>query len=543
MSGSPENAAPDLKLQFLGLAFAGADLVFEITADGVVRFALGAAEQLTGKPLDAFLGSPWDEIVAPHDRDLLATLLANIKPGERQGPLRVELSARDGGRLSRFASLSVFMLPQRQGRLSCALSLGAAASPGGAARRDDGFMDMTAFEAASQTVLTEAERTGVAVKVNLIEMAGLDAAVAGMAPPDAEQAKRRIAATLRAESYAGLGASEVSSERFALLRAAGAPNERLYERLRTASGADVKAEVSDLNMEGQTPAQGLRALRYALNRFIEDGPTEAASTFKASMDRTVRDAARFKAMMAASDFHLAYQPVVSLGGETLHHFEALARFEANASPADTIKLAEELDLICEFDLAVAKSVARLLETSKTKIAVNISAASLMRPGFPEALIAINAASTGVRPRMLLELTETQTLTDLPLANTILRALRTAGHLVCLDDFGAGAASLDYLRHLDLDFVKIDGRYIQSSGEQPRDATIVKHVAALCRDLQIATIAEMIETAEAARLAADMGVSLGQGWHYGKPTAQPIWSPAPKAGPAAARRKGAVDQWG
>ncbi len=146
----------------------------------------------------------------------------------------------------------------------------------------------------------------------------------------------------------------------------------------------------------------------------------------------------------------------------------------------------------------------------------------------------------VRRQLLFELTETQVVQDLAAANGALQALRKAGHAICLDDFGAGAASLDYIRRLDVDFVKIDGRYIQSLAARGRDATILKHIVGLCRDLDVATIGEMVETVEAARLARSIGVGFGQGWHFGKPGPLPI--PTVDPSQLVRQRRGIVGQW-
>jgi EAL domain-containing protein (putative c-di-GMP-specific phosphodiesterase class I) len=174
-----------------------------------------------------------------------------------------------------------------------------------------------------------------------------------------------------------------------------------------------------------------------------------------------------------------------------------------------------------------------------KVAVNLSAVSLMRPGFPEALIKIAASTPTLRARMLLELTETHALEDLEKANRILQDLRALGHLISMDDFGAGAASLEYLRNLDVDFVKIDGRYVQSLTRGSRDEAILKHVVALCRQIGVNAIAEMVETTEVAELVADLGVSLGQGWLFGRATAELNYAPPP---PIPARRTGERETW-
>lgn len=530
------------KLQLVGLAFAGADLVFEVTEAGEVTFALGATEHLTGRKPSDFVGSNWRDVVGPDDADLLTTLLENLKPGERQGPLRVALSSSPVGRLPRFASLCVFRLPQAGSRISCALSLGAPAVMDRAPRDRDGLLPKETFPAAAATLLAEAERAGLPVRLDLVELDGLDAAVSAMDSSAAEATRRRVAATLRAESYAGAGASEVATDRFALVRPAdGAAGDRLAARLRNVAGAGVTPVTAELALAAETPSQNLRAMRYALDRYIEDGADAAKTSFKSTIERTMRDTGRFKAMLAAGSFHLAYQPVVDLKTRALHHFEALARFDPNSSPADTIRLAEELGLILDFDLAVARCVAAILaSTPDLKVAVNLSAVSLMTPGFVAMLAQTTALDPDLRPRLLLEVTETQALADLPLANEVIGQLRRLGHVVCLDDFGAGGASLDYLRHLEVDIIKIDGRYIQALDTRPRDIIILRHVVALCRELGVATIAEMVEGPEAARLAGELGVELAQGWHFSKPLPEPRWEPA--AAPPA-RRAGEVEQWG
>jgi EAL domain-containing protein (putative c-di-GMP-specific phosphodiesterase class I) len=289
--------------------------------------------------------------------------------------------------------------------------------------------------------------------------------------------------------------------------------------------------------------ENIRALRYALDQYIEGGAEEASLNFGAVVQKTTQETAKLKSALASRAWTLVYQPVVALKDQALHHFEALARFEPGASPAPSISLAEELGLIADLDLAVARKVVEVLAGQKPslEIAANVSAASLMQPAFQTALAALTDHDHRLRPRLLLELTETQCLTDLEAADRAIQALRRLGHPVCLDDFGAGAASLDYLRRLQVDFVKFDGRYIRALTGGSRDAVILKHMVGLCRELRIETIAEMVETPETARVAAGLGVSLGQGWCFAKPSAELVYPPPSASAPA--RRKGEVASWG
>jgi EAL domain-containing protein (putative c-di-GMP-specific phosphodiesterase class I) len=197
----------------------------------------------------------------------------------------------------------------------------------------------------------------------------------------------------------------------------------------------------------------------------------------------------------------------------------------------------------EFDLAIVRTVAAVLASAEdtVRVAANISAFSLQHPGFVEAVLEATAITPALRPRLLLEVTESHKILDLEAANALIQRLRAAGHLICMDDFGAGSASLDYLRSLETDVVKFDGRFIQAIQTRPRDALLLKRLAELCRELKIVTVAEMVETEEAAKLAGDLGVELGQGWLFGKPVARPPGFDRPA--PVAARRKGTVETWG
>jgi EAL domain-containing protein (putative c-di-GMP-specific phosphodiesterase class I) len=102
--------------------------------------------------------------------------------------------------------------------------------------------------------------------------------------------------------------------------------------------------------------------------------------------------------------------------------------------------------------------------------------------------------------------------------------------------------MDYLRQIEADVVKFDGRFIQALGPRPRDTLILKRLAELCRELGVSTVAEMIETEETAKAVAELGVQLGQGWLFGKPTPKPEGMQR-AAGPVAARRRGEVESWG
>jgi EAL domain-containing protein (putative c-di-GMP-specific phosphodiesterase class I) len=538
MPRPPDVTPTEQALQLLGFAFAGADLLFELSAEGEITFTLGASESLLGRSSVQTTGLKWPELVAAADHDLVSTILGELQPGDRVGPVRVALRPPEGDALLRQAWLAVFRLPQRPAAVSCALSLAGVSMLDLPEADHDGLLDREGLAAAAELLIREASQAGLAAHLDLVELQGLGPTIGTQ---DGEATRRQVAAALRAESYGGIAASQVGEDRFALVRTGKLDKDRITRRLAKATGGRVSPRLAELPLSATTSTQTLRAMRYALDRYLEDGAEAAEKGFMAAVQRTLGEETRFRAALAEHAFHLAYQPVVDLRARSLHHFEALARFEADGSPAATIRMAEELEIITDFDLAVFRKVADMIRSCPpdVRIAANVSGFSLTQPGFVQALLEVCEPDPRLRRRLLIEITETSRLSNLERANGLVGELRAKGHAVCLDDFGAGFASLEYLRHLDVDFVKIDGKYVRSIESRDRDGVLVKSMVALCTELGISTIVEMVETEQAAQIATDLGASLGQGWCFGKPSARPEWTPPQRP---ALKRTGQLEEW-
>ena len=532
--GRQRIGAPSTR-QLLALIFASADLVLEVARDGRVAFATGAGGQLVGRQAESLVGETFLDLIDSADADLIEAVLQDLRSGERRGPFRIGVKSRGEVQAT---TLSAFQMPEHSG-VAVALSLWqplpthVRVDASGLTTRED-------FEAAALSLLRHAEETGSPLHVDLLEFTGLAPALAAMAPEAADTARRKLAAVLRAASYGGVPAADLGAERYAMLRAGPAGPDVLAQRIRALTGHDVELSAGELAMGPASPDEGLRAIRYALDRCIEDGPSAAALGFDSALRQTVADSQHFKDMVREGRFELVYQPVVDLRTRAVHHFEALTRFEGGGGPAATIRLAEELGLVVEFDLTIVRNVAAALRESppEVRIAANISAFSLEQPGFVDEILLTTAAFPAQRPRLMLEVTESHRLSDLEAANAQIQRLRGAGHVVCLDDFGAGSASLDYLRELEADIVKFDGRFVRALDSKPRDVTLLRRLTELCAELGVATVAEMIETEDVAQRVAGLGVRLGQGWLFGRPGPRPAMPPAPPI----ARRRGANETW-
>jgi EAL domain-containing protein (putative c-di-GMP-specific phosphodiesterase class I) len=131
--------------------------------------------------------------------------------------------------------------------------------------------------------------------------------------------------------------------------------------------------------------------------------------------------------------------------------------------------------------------------------------------------------TNVPPnRIILEITETAAVANLAAAEKMITELRELGCRFSLDDFGVGFTSFTYLKHLPVDFIKIDGAFVRDLSEQSDDLLLVKSLAEIAHGLGKKTVAEFVENEESLLILKRLGVDYAQGYHIGKPE---VWDKA------------------
>ena len=123
-------------------------------------------------------------------------------------------------------------------------------------------------------------------------------------------------------------------------------------------------------------------------------------------------------------------------------------------------------------------------------------------------------------RLIVEITETALLRDLEVARRTIAELQALGVRVALDDFGAGFASIGYLKHIRFDLIKIDGGLVQSIAECPLAGQLLIGVVELCRAVGTPIVVEQVETQAQLDILRVLGVDKVQGYLLGHPTADP-----------------------
>lgn len=232
---------------------------------------------------------------------------------------------------------------------------------------------------------------------------------------------------------------------------------------------------------------------------------------------------------------LHYQGIYSTRQRTLRHYEVLLRVrdpdsaDATALTGEFIAMAEKCGRILEVDRWVLRHAIRELaaDAEIPALAVNISGRSLDDVSLP-AYIENELRHAGVTAsRLLVELTETAAVTDLHDARRFIEALQRLGCGVCLDDFGTGFSSFAYLKHLQVDAIKIDGLFIRDLPKDQENQLFVRAIVALARGLHQTTIAECVEDEASLTILASLGVDYVQGFHLGAPLARVVSATATK----------------
>jgi len=223
------------------------------------------------------------------------------------------------------------------------------------------------------------------------------------------------------------------------------------------------------------------------------------------------------------ELSMNFQPIVRTAGEEISGFEALVRWNhpvrGSISPAKFIPLAEEAGLIPRIGEWVLRTSLEEAATwpDQVRVAVNLSPLQFNDPNIVQ-IVANHLRETGVRAdRLELEITEGVFLADSESTDETFARLKDLGVRLALDDFGTGYSSLGYLKKAPFDKIKIDQSFVRGAASTTnRNAAIIRAIVTLAETLGMDTCAEGVETHDDLHLIRELGVSMIQGFIFGKP---------------------------
>lgn len=230
--------------------------------------------------------------------------------------------------------------------------------------------------------------------------------------------------------------------------------------------------------------------------------------------------------LARNEFHLQYQPQVTLRDGHIIGAEALLRWQhpelGAISPAEFIPIAEDSGQIIPIGEWVLRTAVKQMKDwidsglPPMVIAVNLSAIQFRQPDLP-ALVSRILEEAQLAPDYLeLELTEAVAMDDPQTAISVMDDLFERGIRMSIDDFGTGYSSLSYLKRFKVYKLKIDQSFVRDISDDPEDKAIVTAIINLASSLGMHTIAEGVETASQLAFLRLQGCDEVQGYYFSQP---------------------------
>jgi diguanylate cyclase (GGDEF)-like protein/PAS domain S-box-containing protein len=233
------------------------------------------------------------------------------------------------------------------------------------------------------------------------------------------------------------------------------------------------------------------------------------------------------------EFVLQYQPIFLIESGTLYGLEALVRWRhprrGMIAPNDFISLAEESGAIIGLGRWILREACRQAsawlheypDNPDWTISVNVSVKQLQHLAFVDEVRKALEDTGLAAERLVLEITESVMMQDVPAMMQRLHALKALGLRLAIDDFGTGYSSLSYLREFPFDLLKIDKAFIDDVGQSPDNRDLTSAIIELGKTLHLDLIAEGIERHEQVQRLNSLDCGLGQGFFF----AQPLDGPA------------------
>ncbi len=225
-------------------------------------------------------------------------------------------------------------------------------------------------------------------------------------------------------------------------------------------------------------------------------------------------------------FVLWGQPIVSTNGHSHEHLEVLIRMldddNSLISPGDFIPAAEKYNLMPAVDRWVLTHAFDRLDAFAAQgrhplVSINLSGASIADESMLEFIRSLIDGTSADPKQICLEITETTAIENMSRATSFIKRLKGIGVSFALDDFGNGFSSFAYLKHLPVDYLKIDGSFVRDIADDPIDYALVEAVNNIGHVMNMKTIAEYVKDDRTRALLENIGVDFLQGYQISRPT--------------------------
>ena len=553
--------------RFQALVHNSSDLITLVGADLAITYQTPSITRLLGYAEDELIGTQLADLAHPEDRlSLFAARAEAIAGDQASATSQVRLRHRDGS-YRHVQSIHTNLLDDPDVRAVVVTTRDVTAQKELEAQLQHnafhdaltGLANRALFADRLEHALARTDRHATPVAVLFVDLDDFKAVNDGAGHSAGDELLVAVAERLRrvlrpSDTIARLGGDE-----FAVLIEDGADPARTAataDRLLVAlsepfagndAGADEQVRISAsvgiaTGAAGQhDAAELLRHADVAMYAAKQAGKGRAA-VFAPDMDSAIIGQLQLKADLARAveqgEFVVHYQPTVELETGRLAGVEALVRWEhptrGLVPPLDFIPLAEQSGLIVPIGRFVLREACRQMSTwhrnhttrPPMTVSVNLSARELDEPGLVGSVREALEEAQLDPAHLVLEITESLLLVDLPTTVGTLLELRALGVRLAVDDFGTGYSSLAYLENLPVDILKIDKSFVDriadgspalaSDGTGAQRSVMVSAISQLAHALSLQMVAEGIEAPEQVSTLRGLDCQYGQGYYFARP---------------------------
>lgn len=249
----------------------------------------------------------------------------------------------------------------------------------------------------------------------------------------------------------------------------------------------------------------------------------------AKLQRERQIEARMQSALQNAEFLVYLQPKVEISTNTMIGAESLVRWVSPEfgflPPDEFIPLFEKNGFIAQLDFYVLDRVCRKMRqviddrlSDSFSISINLSRVTLYQDDFFERFTRIVERYKMPPSRIELEVTESAFIGNQEGILSVLERLKGMGFLIAMDDFGSGYSSLNLLKLLPIDVLKIDKQFLRESSKGDRSYRIIKCVIEMAKALDAQVVCEGVETKEQVDFLAQINCDIGQGYYFARPMA-------------------------
>lgn len=218
-----------------------------------------------------------------------------------------------------------------------------------------------------------------------------------------------------------------------------------------------------------------------------------------------------------------FQPIFNIKEGTILKYEVLMRIKSEEeylSPFPFIQIAEENNLIETVDLIVlekALSYKNIIDPEDNiQLSFNISGKVLNNDEYLIKVVDIMKIHNIKPENIVLEITETQSIENLDSLASIMHSYKKLGIKFSIDDFGTAFSSIQYLKRIPADYIKIDGSFIRDINDKDQNFYLVQSILNMSKAFNMETIAEFVESEQILNTIKELGIDYAQGYYIGKP---------------------------